>query len=151
MFCKTSIIGIGKTQKEFISAESHYLKQIKTKISLDFSAGFPEFSKEQQIEKESKLLLQKTENLDFLICMDREGYQYNTESFCSLLQKISMGSKSMGFIIGGSYGLSSEIKQKCSSVISLSNLTFPHQLARIILLEQIFRSETILSGKKYHK
>jgi 23S rRNA (pseudouridine1915-N3)-methyltransferase len=151
MFCKTSIIGIGKTQKEFLVAENHYIKQIKTKITLDFNSGYPELSKEMQIEKESKFLLQKSDSLDFLICMDPAGQEYTTESFGSFLQKISMQSKSMAFIIGGSYGLSSDIKKNCNSVISLSKLTFPHQLARVILLEQIFRAETIISGKRYHK
>lgn len=155
MFTKTVITTIGKTQKEFIDVEAHYLKLVKTKISLSIHPTLSYLSESEQIKKESELLMKDVDDKSFAICLDPLGKHLSTEEFSDMMQKWSAhestNHKSINFIIGGSYGLSPEIKNKTHYVMSLSNLTMPHQLARIILLEQIYRAETIFSGKKYHK
>lgn len=155
MFSKIFITTIGKTQKEFLDIEAHYLKLIKTKISLNIHPTLSYLSESEQVKKESELLMKDLDDKSFVICLDPLGKHLSTEEFSDMMKKWSAHEstnyKSINFIIGGSYGLSPEIKSNANYIMSLSNLTLPHQLARVVLLEQIYRAETIFSGKKYHK
>jgi 23S rRNA (pseudouridine1915-N3)-methyltransferase len=151
MFSKITINTIGKTQKEFQEIENHYLKQIKTKTLLNIFPNFSHLPENDQILKESESMMKKISSSDMLITLSPDGKLITSEEFSKNLQLWSANSKSIAFMIGGSYGLSSEVKNKSSFIMSFSKMIFPHQIARIILLEQIFRAETISSGKNYHK
>lgn len=151
MFSKISISAIGKTTKEFQEIENNYLKQIKTKISMQIHNHLSYLSKEEQIEKESLQLQKDKSNSEWTVLLDKDGIQLSSEDFTKKLNDWTSSAKIIRFIIGGSYGVSEELKKSSNFILSFSKATFPHQLARIILLEQIYRSETILSGSKYHK
>ncbi|MDX1923814.1 MAG: 23S rRNA (pseudouridine(1915)-N(3))-methyltransferase RlmH [Rickettsiaceae bacterium] len=151
MFPKILISFIGKTQREFQEAESHYLKLIKTKLILRPYQTLSHLSENEQITKESNILLESVDKDDYLICLDIKGTGFSSEEFAKKISATPPPYKNLHFIIGGSFGLSEEIKSKADLIISISPFTLPHQMAKIILLEQIYRSETIISGKKYHK
>ncbi len=151
MFSKITISAIGKTTKEFQEIENHYIKQLKTKLVLQIHNHLSHLSKEEQIEKESILLKNSNSSSEYIILLDKSGIQLSSEEFASKMNKWSSNAKSIRFIIGGSFGVSEELKNSSDFILSFSKTTFPHQIARVILLEQIYRSETILLGSKYHK
>lgn len=104
------------------------------------------------IEAEGKRLLQKAEKCDAIITMCIEGRQLSSTEFADFIDKTAVsGVSSIAFVIGGSYGLSDEIKAKSKLKLSMSKMTFPHQLARVMVLEQLYRAFQISSGGKYHK
>ena len=92
--------------------------------------------------------LQKYTNLEII---EIEGQQLDSIEFSKKLEKVQLESSNIVFIIGGSYGLSSEIKAKARLHLSISKMTFPHQLFRVILLEQIYRAYKIMHNESYHK
>ena len=104
------------------------------------------------VEAEGKRLLQKAEKCDAIITMCIEGKQLSSPELADFIDKTTVsGVSSIAFVIGGSYGLSDEIKAKSKLKLSMSKMTFPHQLARVMVLEQIYRAFQISSGGKYHK
>ncbi|MBQ4153387.1 MAG: 23S rRNA (pseudouridine(1915)-N(3))-methyltransferase RlmH [Oscillospiraceae bacterium] len=106
----------------------------------------------QVIESEGKLILQKLPAGGAVIPMCIEGKEYDSVELSRLLERFPLEGKStVSFVIGGSCGLSDAVKARGDVKLSMSKLTFPHQLARIMLLEQIYRSFQISSGGKYHK
>ena len=100
-------------------------------------------------EKEGEEILRHITG--FPILLDRLGDEVSSEDFAKIIQKISLQSSSVTFIVGGSYGVSDAVKKVAKKTISFSKLTFPHNLFRVMLLEQIYRAFTIIQGKKYHK
>lgn len=104
------------------------------------------------IEKEGKRIIEKIPKNSRIIAMCIEGKPYPSEEFASWIAKsASDGMSSLTLVIGGSYGLSDEIKSRASLRLSMSKMTFPHQLARVLLLEQIYRAFSINAHTKYHK
>ena len=104
-------------------------------------------------EKEAKLILNKLETIksSYVICLDETGNSLTSEELANKISEISTNiSSSITFIIGGSLGLSNYIKNKANYIISFSKLTFPHQLFRVFLLEQLFRCFKILNNETYH-
>ena len=90
-------------------------------------------------------------NRDYLITLEIEGKQFTSEEFASKIDQILIENSNITFIIGGSYGLSEEIKTKSNLHLSFSKMTFPHQLFRVLLLEQIYRAYKINNNESYHK
>ena len=88
---------------------------------------------------------------NYIITLEIEGQQLDSIEFSKKLEKVQLESSNIVFIIGGSYGLSSEIKAKARLHLSISKMTFPHQLFRVILLEQIYRAYKIMHNESYHK
>lgn len=104
-------------------------------------------------EKEAKLILNKLEKYksDYIICLDELGTELTSKDFAAKIDNISTNiSSSIIFIIGGSLGLSNTIKDKANFCLSFSKLTFPHQLFRVFVLEQLFRCFKILNNEQYH-
>ena len=87
----------------------------------------------------------------YIICLDLNGKEFSSEQFSKKIEDISMESSQITFVIGGSLGLNQEILSLANQKICFSKMTFPHQLMRVILLEQIYRSYRIISGEPYHK
>ena len=102
-------------------------------------------------ENESKLLLSKLNSEDKVILLDETGTELNSVEHADALHKhLNKATKQLVFVIGGAYGVSDELKKRADFVWSLSPLVFPHQLVRLILVEQLYRAFTILAGEKYH-
>ncbi len=147
----------GKTKEKYLAAGiedytrrlSRYLKvEIKTVKETRIQKGEPD---NLLIEKESENLLQHVGG-DYLVCLDRTGKQLDSPGLAKQMERWEMqGIKKITFAIGGPLGLSKTILHKADVVLSLSPLTFTHEMARMILLEQLYRACTIKAGGKYHK
>lgn len=154
-----NIICIGKLKESYLrDAQAEYVKRLNAfcKINvIELSEYKLSNSKNDAdilkcIENEGKSINSKLKG--YLIPMCIEGKNISSEEMSSTIQKISLsGDSEISFIIGGSYGLSDEIKRKANLKLSMSKMTFPHQLARVMLLEQIYRAFQISSNGKYHK
>lgn len=106
----------------------------------------------QILEKEGARLLEKIPSGAYVIALCIEGRQLSSEALADKLQTLALSGQSrVCFVIGGSFGLSDAVKRRADFQLSFSPMTFPHQLMRVILSEQIYRAYTILSGQKYHK
>lgn len=105
----------------------------------------------RQKEEESRLLLEKLEPGDFLILLDERGKQPDSPEFAGMLTHIFSGSKRrVIFSSGGAYGFSDEVRRRADLIISLSRMVFPHQLVRLIFLEQLYRAANLMNGGSYH-
>jgi 23S rRNA (pseudouridine1915-N3)-methyltransferase len=105
-----------------------------------------------RIETEGRELLEQVEPRSMVVALDRTGRQVDSEMFASLFRQWQdQNRRTASFIIGGALGLSAEVLAASDLVLSLSAMTFTHEMARLILLEQVYRSFTILAGTKYHK
>lgn len=146
---KVKVIGVGKIkQKELLKLIDDYTKQIKDITIIEI----PDEKDIIGMDKEGKQILSKIEKDDYVIALAIEGKQLDSEGFADVIDKVStFHSSSMTFIIGGSYGLSDFVKQRADLLLSFSKMTFPHQLMRLMLIEQIYRAFAILKKHPYHK
>ena len=145
------IITVGKIkEKYFIEAIEEYKKRITKYSKLEIiELSDLNFDKEKTLYEEGKNILSKINEKDFVITMEIEGKKMDSIELSSFIDKNF--SRNITFVIGGSYGLSNEVKERSDYKLSFSDLTFPHQLFRIILLEQIYRSFRIINNESYHK
>ena len=103
------------------------------------------------MQGEAKEIQKKITPSDLVILLDEKGKEYSSVEFAKQIQKyLNMPSKKMVFIIGGPYGFAPEIKERANQTLSLSKMTFNHQMARLFFLEQLYRAMTILKGEPYH-
>lgn len=108
-------------------------------------------SEDQQKEKEGELILKKLAPTDVLVLFDEKGKQFSSVEFSQYLQKkMNSGIKQLVFLIGGPYGFSNAVDAKASGKISLSKMTFSHQMVRLFITEQVYRAFTILKNEPYH-
>ena len=108
-------------------------------------------SEAQQKEKEGELILSKITPTDHLILLDENGKTFSSVGFSDFLQKkMNAGIKTLVFVIGGPYGFSETVYQKAQGKVSLSEMTFSHQMVRLFVIEQIYRGFTILRNEPYH-
>ncbi len=147
------IICIGKIKEKFFSqAILEYQKRISkyTKIEI---IELPDYDLDEKsaIRKESESILKMLDSKSYVICLDINGEQLDSVSLSEKINNVLISNSSITFIIGGSYGLSDEIKNISNFRLSFSKMTFPHQLFRVILLEQIYRSFKIMKNETYHK
>lgn len=158
---KIKIYAIGKIKDSYLRVGiEEYLTRIKPYAQIEIAEvkdePIPENPNIKEIEKakneEGNRVLKLLKNNEYLIALDLNKKQYKSEDFAAfLMQKLTENGSSVSFVIGGSYGLSDELKRRSNYSISLSDLTFTHQMSRLILLEQIYRSFKILKGEVYHK
>jgi len=124
-------------------------------IKVDFvdlkSQQNPSYSIKEVIKKESQLINSKISDKDFVIAWDSSGEQISSEAFSKLIFKNREINNNISFIIGGSFGLSSNILNRSNQILSASLFTFPHKLFRLIMVEQIYRAHTIINNMPYHK
>jgi 23S rRNA (pseudouridine1915-N3)-methyltransferase len=151
------LIAIGKTDdKQLLQLIEQYQKRLKhyIKFQLDIIPdikNIKNLSEKQQKDKEGELILKKISATDVLILLDENGKQYSSIEFSGYLQKkMNTGIKQLVFVIGGPYGFSEAIYQKSKEKISLSKMTFSHQMIRLFMVEQIYRGFTILKNEPYH-
>ena len=141
------VICVGKIKESFYrDAISEYMKRLQKyhKVMIDEVM-------DSDIKSEKELILKKIKDSDYVIAMDINGDEYNSLEFSSFLDKSFLYHSNITFVIGGSDGLDEEVKSRADKRISFSKMTFPHQLFRIILLEQIYRSFKIIHHESYHK
>lgn len=155
---KLKVILIGETdQKEFKIIENQYIDKIKRytdftiKLIKDPGKGL-KLSPEELKKKESKLLLEEISPSDKVILLDEKGKSYSSSQFATefLLREQESNTKSLVLIVGGPFGFSDEVVKRSNGKISLSSMTFTHQMVRMILFEQLYRGYSILKGEKYH-
>jgi len=152
-----TLLAIGKTdEKDLISLIEHYKKRLGfyVKFTLEIIPDIKnakKLSEKEQKIKEGDLILNKIKKSDTLILLDENGKQFDSVAFSSYLQKyMNRGIKNLFFVIGGPYGFSSEVYQRAQGKISLSKMTFSHQMVRLFFIEQIYRGFTILKNEPYH-
>lgn len=155
-----NIICIGKIKEKYLQdAISEYTKRLSKYCKLTITELSDEkipdklnSSLSQQIkEKECNRILEHVKKDSYVIALNVEGTQLSSTDFSKKIEDISMLNSNITFIIGGSLGLTSNLLNNCNMKISFSKMTFPHQLFRVLLLEQIFRTFKIINGETYHK
>lgn len=151
------LIAIGKTDdKALQQLIDEYSKRLSFYIKFELEAipdikNVKNLSESQQKEKEGELILSKISNTDHLILLDENGKSFTSIDFSEELQKkMNMGIKTLVFAIGGPYGFSENVYQKAQGKISLSKMTFSHQMVRLFFVEQLYRGFTILRNEPYH-
>ncbi len=155
------IISVGKLKEDYLkSAISEYAKRLSKYCTLQITEipdePIPDKLNENIIEdiknREGKKILKAVKKNNFVFVLDRKGKQLSSEEFAQRIDDLSLGSvSSIRFIIGGSLGLSEEVLNSANELLCFSKMTFPHQLIRVFLLEQIFRCFKILNHETYHR
>ncbi|MCG8604392.1 23S rRNA (pseudouridine(1915)-N(3))-methyltransferase RlmH [bacterium] len=155
---KIKIVSVGKTkqhhwqlaEKEFAQRISFYadLSQVSVKEAPLVSLKNVDLA----MRAEAQELTKKIDRREFMVVLHPSGSAMTSETFADFFQqKMSQGQNQIVFVIGGSLGLDRELVQKANLKLSISQMTLPHELAKVVLLEQIYRAFTILRGEKYHK
>jgi 23S rRNA (pseudouridine1915-N3)-methyltransferase len=151
------LLTIGKTDNaqlqqlinDYQKRLGHYIK-FNLEIITDLK-NVKHLSKTQQKQKEGDLILNKVSSSDVLILLDENGKQLDSISFSNYLQKyMNSGIKQLVFVIGGPYGFSQDVYTKAQGKLSLSKMTFSHQMVRLFFIEQLYRGFTILKNEPYH-
>ncbi|MFT9496492.1 23S rRNA (pseudouridine(1915)-N(3))-methyltransferase RlmH [Anaerosolibacter sp.] len=156
-----SIIGVGKVKENFMAkAIDEYTKRLSRYCKLNIievpDEKAPENLSEKEMEQvkgaEGENILKHVKEGMYVIALDIQGKMLSSEELADKMEKLGLqGNSSIAFIIGGSLGLSDEVKKRADFRLSFSPMTFPHQLMRVILLEQIYRGFRIMKNEPYHK
>lgn len=154
---KVKLIVVGKTiPKYLIEGINEYEKRLKHYVSFN-NIVIPDLkntkklSVEQQKQKEGELILNQISGKEFVAILDENGKQSTSVEFSKLIkQKMISGLKDIVFVVGGPYGFSAEIYSRADVKLSLSKMTFSHQMVRLIFVEQLYRAMTIIKGEPYH-
>ena len=148
------IITVGSIKEKYLKdAIEEYTKRISKYTNIEIievkDEGLVEPNKSLILEEEK--ILKHINDKDYIITLEIEGKELSSTEFADKLDKITLEASTITFIIGGSYGLSENIKSKAKFHLSFSKMTFPHQLFRVLLLEQIYRAFKINNNESYHK
>ncbi len=151
------LLAIGKTDDKNLQALiEQYQKRLSFYVKFDLEIipdikNVKKLSEKEQKEKEGELILSKISLSDLLVLLDENGKTFSSISFSEYLQKkMNAGIKTLVFVIGGPYGFSDSVYQKANEKVSLSSMTFSHQMVRLFVIEQIYRAFTILRNEPYH-
>jgi 23S rRNA (pseudouridine1915-N3)-methyltransferase len=150
------IIAVGKIREKYIKEGiSEFLKRIQPYSSvkvIEIDAEDLKHSPQKSMEVEGEKILNQISDSAYTIILDIPGKSLSSEQFAAKIKEInSEGINQLVFIIGGAVGLSENVKKKANFSLSLSNMTFPHQLVRLFLLEQVYRAFKIINNEPYHK
>ncbi len=154
---KITLIAVGKTEDKYlIEGIEKYLNRLKHYINFNLLV-IPEIkntknlTEAQQKSKESELISKQINNLDVVVLLDENGKKYSSVDFSAYLNKQMIGSvQHLVFIIGGPYGFDESIYKRSNASVSLSAMTFSHQMVRLFFVEQLYRAFTILKNEPYH-
>ncbi len=136
-------------EAEYLSRLKHYISV--EKIEIPDLRDSRKLSTDQICDQEGKLLLSKIDKGDLVFVLDERGKSFTSLHFSDFLQKqFNRGAKNLVFLIGGAYGFSQEVYERAEGKLSLSSMTFSHQMVRLFFLEQLYRGFTILKGEPYH-
>lgn len=155
---KITILNVGRVRQSFIKeGEAEYSKRLRNTpfaprfvelaLQAPESMGPAEVQEREAVELEKRLAA-----YDFVVVLDERGKQLTSGEFSRFIETTTQnGVRSLVFVIGGAYGFAERIRHRADYVLSLSKLTFPHQVTRLVLMEQIYRAHTLLKGIAYHK
>ena len=154
---KITLLTIGKTDQKYLNEGiSVYQKRLKHYVNFEI-IEVPALKKASSMpteiikQKESELIFKYLDKADSIILLDERGKTFSSDEFAGFLQKkMNSGIREMIFIVGGAWGFHESIYKKANHAISLSRLTFSHQMVRLFFTEQIYRAFTILRGESYH-
>ena len=154
---KVMLLVIGKTDEKYLEIGiSKYIDRLKHYLPFELKVipdikNVKNLSEAQQKVKEGELILGQLQNTDEVVLLDENGKLHSSRSFAGFIeQKMIHGVKRVVFVVGGPYGFSDEVYQKASGKISLSKMTFSHQMVRLLFVEQLYRANTILKNQPYH-
>ena len=162
-YCKLNVdvIYVGNTKESYLlEAQQEYLKRLGAYFKMTMTelkeTKLPDNPSQNEISKalneEGERILQALPKKSYNIALCIEGKQYSSVEFSEFFEKAAgLGHSRICFIIGGPFGMAESVKEKCDVKLSLSKMTFTHRMAKILLLEQIYRAGNILSGGSYHK
>lgn len=153
---KTTLLVVGKTTDKNIqtllddyqSRLTHYL-QFKLQVIPELRNA-KNLSQEQQKSEEGRLILSQVQVSDFVVLLDEHGIEYRSVEFADYLQRMMSVGRNVVFVVGGPYGFSKAVYDRSDGKLSLSKMTFSHQMVRLFFVEQIYRAMTILRGEPYH-
>lgn len=151
------IIVVDRTRSPFLKkGETSYLDRIRKYAHTKWVEVKPATIKkstpaEAVLTAEGASITKKINPRDYVIALDRSGNTYNSNKLAARIERLSQDHSRLAFVIGGPLGLSKTVLEKANEVLSLSRLTLTHEMSRLILLEQIYRSFTIIHNEKYHK
>lgn len=150
-------MAVGRTQSDYlVTGIDNYIKRIGRYMPMEFKVipdikASRSLSEAQQKEQEGRQMLAALMPGDVAILLDERGRQYSSREFAGLVDRYALQSvKRLVFIIGGPYGFSKEVYDRADSLLSLSKMTFSHEMVRLFFVEQIYRAMTILRGEPYH-
>lgn len=153
---KTELILVGKTtSKHFNTGINDYVERIGHYMPFSITT-IPELkntkslNESQQKEREGELILKQIQQSDTVVLLDEHGKEFRSVDFANWIQKKQNTARRLVFVIGGPYGFSDEVYERANEKISLSKMTFSHQMVRLIFTEQIYRACTIIKGEPYH-
>jgi 23S rRNA (pseudouridine1915-N3)-methyltransferase len=146
---RTNIDFVRRGIDEYLKRLSHYLPvEVKIIPDLKRTAGLTEA---KQKEQEGTAILSSLQVSDRVILLDEKGKEYTSEEFASFMEKqMASGVKRLVFVVGGPYGFSTDVYNRADGKLSLSRMTFNHEMVRMFFVEQLYRSQTILRGEPYH-
>ncbi|MFA6246851.1 MAG: 23S rRNA (pseudouridine(1915)-N(3))-methyltransferase RlmH [Mucilaginibacter sp.] len=154
---KITFITVGKTEDAYLKdGIEKYVKRLKHYTKLEMT-DIPELkntkalTEEQQKNKEAELILKKITPQDHVILLDENGMEFTSVQFANYINKRSVSSSAnLIFIVGGPYGFDQSVYQRANDKISLSRMTFSHQMVRLFFVEQLYRAYSIIKGEPYH-
>lgn len=151
------LLTVGKTSVKFVKEGiEEYSGRLRHYVNFSIESvadirNTRKMTETQQKEAEGKSLLDNLSPSDFVVLLDEHGREYTSPDFASWLEKrMAAGYKRIIFIVGGPYGFSPEVYKRADAKLSLSLMTFPHELIRLLFVEQLYRAFTILRGEPYH-
>ena len=153
---KIKLIVIGKTKSKFlIDGENEYQKRLRhyckfSELILPDIKNAGKISKKELKEKEGNLILQSIKSNDYVILLDDKGLALSSTEFAEFIEKMVSSTNELVFVVGGAFGFSESVYKRANTKLSLSKMTFSHQMVRMIFKEQLYRAFTILKGEKYH-
>ena len=154
---KIVLLSIGKTSEEYlIEGIAQYQKRLKHYVQFELIEipnikKTQNFSKNELIKKEGELILNTIQASDYLVLLDDKGQDFTSVKFSKKVQQWMLsGKKRLVYVIGGAYGFSDAVYQRGNEKLSLSKMTFSHQMVRLFFVEQIYRAYTILNNEPYH-
>ena len=148
-----TLITVGKIKEKYIKEGiEDYLKRLSkyTKIEL-IELEDEAFDKAKTLKKEAEKIMKKINPKSYIVTLEIDGKEISSPELSELIEKTTITHSNITFIIGGSYGLDDEIKRLSNYKLSFSKMTFPHQLFRLLFLEQLYRSYKIMNNEEYHK
>jgi 23S rRNA (pseudouridine1915-N3)-methyltransferase len=154
---KITLLIVGKTEDAYLKEGiDKYLKRLKHYVKIDIAEigelkNTKALTQEQQKAKEAELILKRLSILDHVILLDEKGLELSSPQFAVYIDKKAIGSvTNLVFIVGGPYGFDKAIYQRANDKLSLSRMTFSHQMVRLFFVEQLYRAFTIIKGEPYH-
>ena len=154
---KISLLLIGKTNSKFlIDGIQEYVKRLSFYIPfsikyLNDTKNTRKVSQEQQKQLEGKMILDSLEKSDYVVLLDEHGTEFTSIEFARYIEKKqSTVQRQLVFIVGGPYGFSDDVKKRANEKISMSKMTFSHEMIRLFFVEQLYRAMTIINNEPYH-